>query len=101
MNNNTNFKTMLTMIWDMQTPVITVEFLDEKLHGDRWYVTHHIIVPSGKDKVTDIRFVDGRSTNNNYLFSIEHLDMSLMDALVEFSKKALASQGGQLTFYSN
>ena len=101
MNENTNFATMLKMMWDMQVPIITVEFVDEKVYGDGWSVTHHIVVPDGADKVTDICFVDGSHTDNNYLVSIKQLDMKLMDALVEFSKKALASQGGKVTFYSN
>lgn len=101
MSENTNFDIMLRMMWDMQTPVITVEFLDEKLYGDRWYVTHHILVPSEKDKLTDFCFVNGRNTNNRHLCCINHLDMNLMSALTEFGKKALASQGGKLTFYGN
>lgn len=100
MNDNTNFKTMLTMIWDMQVPILTVEFLNEKLFGDRWCVTHHIIVPSGKDKVTDFCFVDGRHTNNNYLYYVKPLDMSFEDAVVEFSKRTLKDQGARHTLTS-
>ena len=97
----TNFETMLKMMWDMQVPIITVESVDENVYGDRWSVTNHIVVPNGKDKITDICFVDGNHSDRDYLVSIKHLDMDLMTALVEFSKKALASQGGKLTFYSN
>lgn len=71
------------------------------MYGDRWSVTHHIVVPSGKDKMMDICFVEGSHTDNNYLVSMKQLDMSLNDALIEFSKQTLASQGGKLTFYSN
>lgn len=101
MNENINFATMLKMMWDMQVPIITVEFVDENVYGDRWSVTHHIVVPNGTDKVSDFCFVDDSHPDNNYLVSIKQLDMSLMEALVEFGKKALASQGGKLTFYSN
>lgn len=101
MNENTNFTTMLKMMWDMQVPIITVESVEEKVYGDRWSVTHHIVVPNGKDKVTDICFVDGNHTDKDYLVSIKQLDMNLMDALVEFGKKALVSQGGILTLHSN
>lgn len=100
MNDNTNFKTMLNMVWDMQVPVLTVEFLNEKLFGDRWSMTHHIIVPSGKDKATDFCFVEGRTTNNNYLYSVKPLDMSLEDAVIEFSKRTLKDQGARLTLTS-
>lgn len=100
MNDNTNFKTMLSMIWDMQTPVLTVEFLNEKLFGDRWCMTHHIIVPSSKNTVTDFCFVEGRTTNNNYLYSVKPLDMSFEDAVIEFSKRTLKDQGARLTLTS-
>lgn len=100
MNDNTNFKTMLNMIWDMQVSVMTVEFLNEKLFGDKWCMTHHIIVPSGKDKITDFCFVAGRSTNNNYLYSVNHVDMSFGDAVIEFSKLTLKDQGTKLTLIS-
>ncbi len=101
MNENTNFSTMLKMMWDMQMPIITVEFVSEKIYSDRWYLSHHIIVQSGKDKVTDICFVDGSHTDNNYLVYIKQLDMSFTDAITEFSKKVFASQGGKLTLYGN
>lgn len=97
MNDNTNFKAMLTMIWDMQTPVLTVEFLNEKLYGDKWNVTHHIIVSDGKDKVTDFCFIDGHRTNNNYLCYVKSLNISFEDAVIEFSKKTLKDQGARLT----
>lgn len=101
MHDRTNFATMLKLMWDMQNPLITIEFLDEKLCGDKWYVTHHIVVPNGKDKVLDFCFVDGRSTNNNYLYCIDQLDMDLLSAVTHFSKRVLASQGAKLTFYGN
>lgn len=97
MNDNTNFKAMLTMIYDMQIPIITVEYLNEKLYGEKWSMTHHIIIPDGKDKVTDFCFVDGHRTNNNYLFYVKSLNMNFEDAVVEFSKKTLKDQGARLT----
>lgn len=100
MNDNTNFKTMLTMMWDLQTSVITVESLSEKLYGDKWSVTHHIIIPNGTDKVTDFCFVDGRSTNNNYLYYVESIDMTFEEAVVEFSKEALRCQGSVMTIHA-
>ena len=99
MNENTNFATMLKMIWDMPVPFITVEDIGEKVYSDGWSVTHHIVVPSGKDKVVDICFVDGRL--NEHLVSIKQLDMGLMDAITEFGKRVIASQGGKLTLHSN
>ena len=101
MNDKTNFKTMLDMMWDLQTSVITIEFLSEKLYSDGYSVTHHIVVPSGKNNVTDICFVDGRSTNNNYLFSIKPLEMTFEDAIVHFSKMTLRCQGSVMKLYAN
>ena len=101
MNENTNFDTMLKMMWDMQTPIITVESVGEKIYSDGWSVTHHIIVPSGKDKVIDMCFFDASCSHNNYLVYMKQLDMSLNDALIEFSKRVISSQGGKLTLHSN
>ena len=98
MNENTNFKTMLAMMWDMQNPIITVEFLSEKLHYDEYFTTHHIIVPDDKDKVIDFCFVEGRHTTNNYLYYTKSVDITLDEALVRYSKEVMRGQA-KLTLY--
>lgn len=98
MNDNTNFKTMLNMMWDMQLPVITVEFLEEDFYGKPAH-TSHIIIPNANNEVTDFMFVRTRDTD--FLASVSHLKMSFEEALIYFSEKALRNQGALLKLYSN
>lgn len=100
MNDKTNFKTMLAMMWDMQASVITLEFFCEKIYGDTFSTTHHIIVPSGKDKITDFCFVDSRSTNNNHLFYVKTYELTFEQAVIKFSKMALRCQGAVMTIHA-
>lgn len=98
MNDKTNFDKMLNLIWDMQTPNITVECLSERLHYDGFATTHHIIVADGKDKVLDFCFVEGRNTDNNYLYYVKSVDITFEEALMRYSKEVMRGQG-KLTLY--
>ena len=88
--NKTNFEMMVQMLYDLQTSIITVEWLEEKF-WERPALTKHIIIPDGKDKVTDFMFVCANKTN--FLASVHSLDMSFEDAITEFSRRTLRCQG--------
>ena len=102
MNDNSNFTNTLNMMWDLQVPIITVEMLDEEFY-DKWVYADHIIIPDGKDKVTDFMFVRHRTKNTEYDFlaRVTSLDMGFEDAIVEFSKKTLRCQGARLKLHAN
>ena len=98
MNDKTVFDTMLSNMWELQTSIITVEGLDEEFCNKPAH-TSHIIIPDGVDKVTDFMFVRYRS--GNFLANVHFLDMSFNDAIVEFSKRTIRSQGSIMKLYAN
>lgn len=89
---NNNFDTMITMIRDMQTPILTVEHLSEDLpHGQS--ITKHIIIPNSIGCIINFCFVD------DHLYSVDHTFMRFDDAIIEFSKKTMGRPGAKLTLY--
>lgn len=99
MNNKTVFEIMLDQMWELQTSIITVEGLDEEFYCQPAY-TSHIVIPDGKNKVTDFMFVRGRNYDD-FLASVHSLDMSFNDAIVEFSKRTMGSMGAVLKLHAN
>lgn len=99
-----NFKTMLSMMWDLQSSIITVEGLEEEFY-DKWAITNHIIIPDGLNKVTDFMFIQCRCNIGEephyFLANVTSLDMGFKDAIVHFSNKTMRSQGAVLTLHAN
>ena len=93
-----NFETMLKMMWSLQLPIITVQGLEEEVYG-KWGWTHHIIIPSANDEVTDFIFVDTRT--DDLLVGVTHLKMNFKDAITHFSEQTLRNQGAILKLHSN
>lgn len=98
--NKTNFDIMLSKMWDMQVPIITVECVGEKYY-DEYHMASHIIVPDGADRVTDFVFIDTAGKDDDFLARVHSLDMNFKDAISEFSLKTLRSQCGVMKLYSN
>ena len=89
--NKTNFDVMLNVLMgDLMNPIIVVEWLEEE-YWDKPALTKHIIVPDGKDRVTDFTFVVTDKTN--FLARVHSLDMSFQDAITEFSRRTLRCHG--------
>lgn len=99
MNDKTKFESMLEQMCELQTPIITVEGLDEDWYDSLAY-TSHIIVPDGMDKVTDFTFIRCRQ-DYDCLVRIHSLEMSFSDAIIEFSKKTIHSLGAVMKIHSN
>lgn len=103
MSEKTKFEAMLDMVSEMvfytQDAYFTVEGLYEHIYSSSYDRTSHIVVPNGKGSVIDICFVVNKRDNSNHLVDIQQRNMELMDALVWYSKQALAGQGTKVTFY--
>lgn len=100
MNDKTNFDIMLSKMWDMQVPIITVECVGEKYYNE-YHMASHIIIPDGVDRVTDFIFIDTAGKGGDFLASVHSLSMNFKDAISDFSLKVLRSQGGVMKLYSN
>lgn len=98
---NDSYKSILESVYDMQVPIITVEYLDERLwpNKDMTYRTNHIIIPEGKDKVLDFTFA--RNGKDGYiLVTIKTLEMSFKEAIVMYSNMVLGDLGAQFHIVS-
>ena len=85
--NKTHFETMVNLLMaELQGSIITVEGLEEEF-WEQPALTKHIIIPDGKDKVTDFMFVVTGKTD--FLARVHSLDMSFQDAIAEFSRRTL------------
>ena len=87
MNNKTNFATMLDMMWNLQTSIITVKGLAEKFYGMPNMIDY-IVIPNGTTSVTEFVFIRDRD-GGDHLVCVKSLDMNFNDAITHFSKKVL------------
>lgn len=96
---NNSFKTMLEELKKMQTPIISITFLEAHLVADNWCMCHHIIVSESADKVLDFTFEQPKD-GTDHLVSIKTLDMTFGEAILTYSKKVIARPGAQLILHT-
>lgn len=100
MINNSSFKTMLEELKKMQTPVISITFLEAHLVADNWCMYHHIIVSESADRVLDFTFEQPSNNDTNHLIGVKTLDMTFGEAILTYSKKVIARPGAQLILHT-
>ena len=88
-----HFNSMLSTLKQMQLPILTVENLIENVFADEDVETKHIVIHANNGKTTDFVFIQVPKSEAYTLFSVNHLNMNLNEAIVHFSKITLRIPG--------